>query len=80
VIDAHGHIVLTNLGRAKLVEHSVDSNQRGPPGDTMEYQAPEVLLGWTYDFAVDCWGFGILLYFMVFGTVCDDPCDFELVK
>jgi hypothetical protein len=46
----------------------------------MEYQAPEVLLGWTYDFAVDCWGFGILLYFMVFGTVCDDPCDFELVK
>jgi hypothetical protein len=35
----------------------------------MEYQAPEHLLGWAHDFAVDCWSFGALLHFLLAGTV-----------
>jgi len=37
----------------------------GPKG----HQAPELFLGWTHDFSVDCWGFGVLLYMMVYGSV-----------
>ena len=33
------------------------------------YQAPELLLGWAHDFAVDCWGFGMLLHYMLSGEV-----------
>ncbi|KAF8341728.1 kinase-like domain-containing protein [Amanita rubescens] len=31
------------------------------------YTAPEVILGWTHDSAVDSWGFGIVLYYMLIG-------------
>lgn len=66
-IGADGHIVLVNVVSAKLyLEHR---RSRLLPGGTEEYQAPEVLLGWQHDFAVDCWGFGMLLYFMLCGTV-----------
>lgn len=33
------------------------------------YTAPEVILGWTHGFAVDSWGFGIVLYYMLIGFV-----------
>jgi len=33
------------------------------------YTAPEVILGWTHGSAVDLWGFGIVLYYMLIGFV-----------
>jgi serine/threonine protein kinase len=40
------------------------------PAREQEYRAPELLLGWTEDEAVDSWSFGCLLYFMAVGKVC----------
>ncbi|KAF8907649.1 kinase-like domain-containing protein, partial [Gymnopilus junonius] len=31
-----------------------------------EYRAPELYLGWCHDGAVDCWSFGMVLYYMFF--------------
>jgi hypothetical protein len=34
-----------------------------------EYMAPELLLAWSRNYAADCWSFGMLMYFMLFGAV-----------
>ncbi|KAK2459768.1 hypothetical protein APHAL10511_008200 [Amanita phalloides] len=31
------------------------------------YIAPEIILGWAHGFAVDSWGFGVVLYYMLIG-------------
>lgn len=33
------------------------------------YNAPEIILGWTHGPAVDSWGFGLVLYYMLIGFV-----------
>ena len=73
MLDAEGHLVLTNFDCAEFLPAS--ANTRGTSSPTVfecgmtQYQAPEILLGWTHNSAVDCWGFGIVLYFLFFGTV-----------
>lgn len=72
-LDADGHIVITNFSRAESFPqvarpHGVSCTAGF--GDTMsEFRAPEIFLGWALDSAVDCWSFGMLFYFMMFGTV-----------
>ncbi|KAJ6590004.1 kinase-like domain-containing protein [Mycena vulgaris] len=65
-IDNTGHIVLSNFCNATLL--SSNKQRSMPPSAAMEYQAPEILLGWAHDFAVDCWSFGALLHFLLSGT------------
>ena len=73
MLDAEGHLVLTNFDCAEFLPAS--SNTRSTTSATAfergrtQYQAPEILLGWTHNSAVDCWGFGMVLYFLFFGTV-----------
>ena len=73
MLDGEGHVVLTNFDCAEFLPAS--ANTRSTTSGTafgrgqIKYQAPEVLLGWTHNSAVDCWGFGIVLYFLFFGTV-----------
>lgn len=70
LVDAHGHIVLSGFDCAKNLGTDVARARRTATlRGTKEYQAPEMLLGWVHDFSVDCWGFGILLYTMLFGRV-----------
>jgi hypothetical protein len=61
--------VLTGFGHAERT--CPNSPLRSPHSDydLGEYQAPERILGWKCDGAVDCWGFGILLYIILVGTV-----------
>lgn len=71
-MDAEGHIVLTGLEYAKNIEQLQEAQHndlRFSTGSTKENHAPELLLGWTHDFAVDCWGFGILLHLLLSGVV-----------
>ncbi|KAK1224969.1 hypothetical protein PQX77_012118 [Marasmius sp. AFHP31] len=73
-IDGDGHIVLIGFEHA-YVENDSDRSQYSSARESVsfalssqhEYRAPEVLLGWTHDYAVDCWGFGCVLYFMLYG-------------
>ncbi|KAJ7125257.1 kinase-like domain-containing protein [Mycena epipterygia] len=66
IVDRTGHIVLSNFCNATML--TANKRCTMPPSAAMEYQAPEILLGWAHDFAVDCWSLGLLLHFLSAGT------------
>lgn len=66
MIAFDGHIVLTNFNCAKALGQSDCTTS---VCGTREFEAPERILGWIYDYAVDVWSFGILLCIMHFGQV-----------
>ncbi|EJD04243.1 kinase-like protein, partial [Fomitiporia mediterranea MF3/22] len=66
MIAADGHIALTNFGCAKILDQSEST---WSDCGTREFEAPERILGWSYDYAVDIWSFGVLLCIMHFGQV-----------
>ncbi|KAF7350983.1 AGC/AKT protein kinase [Mycena sanguinolenta] len=51
-----------------------------PPSAALEYQAPEIFLGWAHDSAVDCWSFGALLHFLLAGTNPMDADSYEAIR
>ena len=76
MIDTDGHVVLTGYRFADLLPHpgaqGCGSRRFLTTRVALEdklvlYHAPELLLGWAHDFAVDCWGFGMLLHYMLSG-------------
>lgn len=72
LLDAEGHILLTDFGLSKV---SVDGTGGGEDGKaatmcgTVEYMAPEVLMEMRYDRTVDWWSLGIMLFDMLTGSV-----------
>jgi len=83
--DSEGHLVVSDFSHADLscsteTLHTVaDKNQC----IMAEYMAPELLLGWVRNYAADCWSFGMLVYFMLFGVVRThnaDPCHWRLLN
>ncbi|EEB06021.1 AGC/RSK/P70 protein kinase Psk1 [Schizosaccharomyces japonicus yFS275] len=65
LLDAEGHVLLTDFGLSKVAEPGADC--RSFVG-TKEYCAPEVLLEKPYDHAVDWWSMGILIYDLLVGS------------
>ena len=66
LLDRRGHVVLTDFGLSKPdAKHLLLRTFCG----TAEYLAPEILQGRPYDFAVDLWSFGTMLYEMLLGVV-----------
>lgn len=72
-INGDGHVVLSDFSQSKVLP-SQDRARTSTNCGSREYQAPEMILGWEYDFSVDCWGFGILLYLLHFGRVSLSNC------
>ncbi|KAG5930182.1 hypothetical protein E4U42_002736 [Claviceps africana] len=67
LLDADGHLLLTDFGLSKVsVEKSEDSCHSIL--GTVDYMAPEVILGKKYGKAVDWWSFGALGYDLMTGT------------
>ncbi|KAL1934670.1 hypothetical protein VTP01DRAFT_6852 [Rhizomucor pusillus] len=64
MLDADGHILLTDFGLSKV---ALDGKANTLCG-TAEYMAPEVLMGMHYDKSVDWWTLGILMYEMLTGS------------
>ncbi|RYQ83547.1 hypothetical protein Ahy_B10g102271 isoform A [Arachis hypogaea] len=64
LLDADGHVMLTDFGLAKQFEDSTRSNSMC---GTLEYMAPEIILGKGHDKAADWWSVGILLFEMLTG-------------
>ncbi|GJN68450.1 serine/threonine-protein kinase psk1 [Purpureocillium lilacinum] len=66
LLDADGHLLLTDFGLSKVaVEQSESCNSIL---GTVEYMAPEVILGKKYGRAVDWWSFGALGYDLMTGN------------
>ncbi|XP_014498057.1 serine/threonine-protein kinase AtPK2/AtPK19 [Vigna radiata var. radiata] len=64
LLDADGHVMLTDFGLAKQFEESTRSNSMC---GTLEYMAPEIILGKGHDKAADWWSVGVLLFEMLTG-------------
>jgi serine/threonine-protein kinase Psk1 len=66
LLDAQGHLLLTDFGLSKVAVAD-DDGCKSILG-TVEYMAPEVVLGQKYGKAVDWWSFGALGYDLMTGA------------
>ncbi|XVF37387.1 hypothetical protein REPUB_Repub20aG0003700 [Reevesia pubescens] len=64
IMDADGHVMLTDFGLAKQFDENTRSNSLC---GTVEYMAPEIITGKGHNKAADWWSVGILLYEMLTG-------------
>lgn len=64
LMDADGHVMLTDFGLSKEIDELGRSNSLC---GTVEYMAPEILLGKGHNKNADWWSVGILLYEMLTG-------------
>lgn len=64
LLNSSGHLVLTDFGLSKSIRN--DDNCRSIIG-TPEYMAPEILKGEEYDYSVDWWSLGCVIYDMMVG-------------
>jgi serine/threonine protein kinase len=62
LIDEDGHIKLSDFGLAKNIQK--DGFTKSFCG-TANYIAPEMISGFTYDYMVDWWSFGIVAYILL---------------
>ncbi|BFZ12288.1 hypothetical protein BsWGS_15326 [Bradybaena similaris] len=70
LLDAHGHIVLTDFGLSKEFLPTDPTHRTYSFCGTIEYMAPEVVKGGQtgHDFAVDWWSLGVLAYELLTGA------------
>ncbi|KAJ3508766.1 hypothetical protein NLJ89_g5573 [Agrocybe chaxingu] len=84
LFDSTGHIVITGFSCADMTFSTESpSNADQFDGIITGYQAPEIILRWAHNASVDCWSFGMLLYFMHFATnpfVKNDPTEDSPIK
>lgn len=66
LLNAAGHLVLTDFGLSKAISNDDESACRLIIG-TPEYMAPEIIKGDAYDYAVDWWLLGCVIYDMMTG-------------
>ena len=74
LLDKEGYIKLTDFGLSKIVlnkNNNDDENDIGKSNTvcgTLDYMAPEILMGKNYDKSIDWFSFGILLYELICGS------------
>lgn len=67
LLNSAGHLVLTDFGLSKSIGSNAEDERCSSVIGTPEYMAPEVLRGEEYDFAVDWWSLGCVIYDMMVG-------------
>jgi p90 ribosomal S6 kinase len=66
LLDADGHIALTDFGLSKL---PLEEGKAYSFCGTVEYMAPEVVNRKGHSFAADWWSFGVLMFEMLTGSL-----------
>ncbi|KAH9939011.1 kinase-like protein [Epithele typhae] len=72
LIGEDGHILISGFDNATCIRRGNTLLRGGghstiPPADEIQYQAPEIVLGWQYNSAVDWWSFGLLVHWLLSG-------------
>lgn len=67
LLNTRGHLVLTDFGLSKAIEPDEDSLGCRSIIGTPEYMAPEIIKGEPYDYSVDWWLLGCVIYDMMTG-------------
>lgn len=67
MLDADGHISLTDFGLSKL---PLDDQKAYSFCGTVEYMAPEVVNRKGHSFVADWWSFGVLMVSFSFSYYC----------
>lgn len=67
LLDSEGHLLLTDFGLSKVAIEEEDHRANSILG-TIEYMAPEVILGQGYDFTVDWWSLGAIGFDLLTGS------------
>ncbi|KAI0358828.1 kinase-like protein, partial [Trametes cingulata] len=71
LIAEDGHIIISDFDNASFLcddaERCLTTRQK-PALESQEYVAPELILGWEHDYAVDWWSFGLVLFWLSTGT------------
>lgn len=65
LLDSHGNLKIADFGWSV---HAVRNNRRDTVCGTLDFLAPEMCEGLRYDYSIDVWSIGILLYEMLFGS------------
>lgn len=67
LLDTSGHLVLTDFGLSKAIEEGETELECRSIIGTPEYMAPEILKGELYDYPVDWWLLGCVIFDMMMG-------------
>jgi serine/threonine protein kinase len=86
LIDGEGHCVITDFGLSSIADEQTGLSmaRQKPPGGTLEYMAPEIVLEGGgkfppgmkmvyWDFGVDYWSLGATIFHLQTGEVRTDP-------
>ncbi|KAI0369900.1 kinase-like protein [Pilatotrama ljubarskyi] len=71
LVAEDGHILISDFDDASFLSDDAERllvAQHRPSLDSQEYLAPELILGWEYDYAVDWWSFGLVVFWILTGT------------
>ncbi|CCG20930.1 hypothetical protein CORT_0A05430 [Candida orthopsilosis Co 90-125] len=65
MLNAQGNLVLTDFGLSKVAS---DEDKLNSITGTIQYMAPEVIMGEEYDYGVDWWSLGCVAYDLLTGA------------